>query len=82
MGAPTAGLARVRGYCLATPAFFLADLRFGVDVRTPCLDALPTRRRGWFAAAALIGVAASRWPTSPPMPGDARLRDGVQQWAR
>jgi len=52
----------VRGYYLATPAFLLADLLFGVDVRTPFLDALPALKWGWYAAATLIGVASWRWP--------------------
>lgn len=67
MGPPAAGLARlVRGYYLATPAFLLADLLFGVDVRTPFLDALPALKWGWYAVATLIGVAAWRWPRWTP----------------
>ena len=67
MGPPAAGLARlVRGYYLATPAFLLADLLLGVDVRTPFLDALPALKWGWYAAATLVGVAAWKWPRWTP----------------
>lgn len=63
MGAPAPRLARlVRGYYLATPAFLLADLLLGVDVRTPFLDALPALKWGWYAVAMLIGLACWRWP--------------------
>lgn len=56
----------MRGYYLATPAFLLADLLVGVDVRTPFLDARPALKWGWYAAAMLIGLASWRWPRATP----------------
>lgn len=52
----------VRGYYLATPAFAIADVLFGLNVRVAFLDTVPALKWLWYAGACLAGLAAWRWP--------------------
>lgn len=52
----------LRGVYLATPLFALADLAFGINVRTPFFDATPALKWVYYLAACGAGVVVWNWP--------------------
>jgi hypothetical protein len=59
---PPAAARLLRGVYLATPLFALADLVFGINVRTPFFDATPALKWVYYPAAFAAGIAIGRWP--------------------
>lgn len=58
----------IRGYYLATPAFLLLDLVFGLDMRAAFLDGVGSRVL-WYLLCTGLGLVAWRWPGSTPLIG-------------
>ncbi|HEV8264620.1 MAG TPA: hypothetical protein VGQ06_06690 [Gemmatimonadales bacterium] len=52
----------IRSYYLATPAFYLADRLFGLNVRVAFLDQWPAGRTAYYVFAFLLGLVAWRRP--------------------
>jgi len=52
----------LQGFYLATPAFALFDLGFGINLRTTFLDAGPAARLLYYGVAFGCGIATLRWP--------------------
>lgn len=59
---PPAAARLLRGVYLATPLFALADLVFGINVRTPFFDATPALKWVYYGAAFGAGVLIGKWP--------------------
>jgi hypothetical protein len=52
----------IRGYYLATPAFYAADRAFDVNIRVAFLDHWPTGKTAYYILAFILGIIAWRRP--------------------
>ena len=59
----------IRGLYLATPLFAVADLMFGLNLRTSFLDASPALRWVYYLAATAAGLVTWRWPRTTSLVG-------------
>lgn len=56
-------------YYLATPAFAVLDLAFGINVRAAFLDGRPVLKLVWYALALVCAAAVARWPNRAGLVG-------------